>query len=115
MANKGISNVSDQLHVLRPQGRLDNANSQAFEKEALGVIDGGGRWLVVDMGSLDYISSAGLRVVITLAKRMRAAGGRLGFCSLKAEVADVFEISGVDTLVEILPDMEQATSGAEKG
>ena len=102
--------MPDPLQVIQLQGRLDNATSQAFEANALGVIGAGGRSLLIDLAGLDYISSAGLRVALTVAKRMKAAGGRLGFCSPSPPVAEVFEISGVDAIVEIYPDPETAAA-----
>ena len=102
--------MSEQLQIIRPHGRLDNATSQALEREALGVIDGGARKLLMDLADLDYISSAGLRVALTIAKRMKATGGQLGFCGLTPAVAEVFEISGVDSILQIHRDAETAAA-----
>ncbi len=102
--------MSDELQVLRPQGRLDSTNSPALEKQALDVIDGGGRRLLIDFADLNYISSAGLRAALTVAKRMNAAGGKLAFCSMNPQISEVFEISGVNTILDIHPSAESATA-----
>jgi anti-anti-sigma factor len=101
--------VADEIKILRPQGRLDSASSPALERQALEVIDAGGRRLLIDFVALDYISSAGLRTALAVAKRMTAAGGRLALCSLSPQVAEVFEISGVDAIIDIHPSAESAT------
>ena len=102
--------MADDLHVLRPQGRLDSTTSPALEKQALDVIDGGSRRLLIDFVDLVYISSAGLRVALTVAKRMSAAGGRLALCSMSPQIAEVFEVSGFNTIMDIHPSAESATA-----
>jgi anti-anti-sigma factor len=100
--------VSDEIQILRPQGRLDSASSPALEQQAFALIEAGGRLLLIDFDGLDYISSAGLRAALAVAKRMSAAGGRLAFCSLTPQVAEVFEISGVNTIIDIHASAESA-------
>jgi anti-anti-sigma factor len=101
--------VSEDIQIIRPQGRLDSASSPVLERQAFEVIDAGGRRLLIDFIGLDYISSAGLRTALAVAKRMSAAGGRLALCSLNPQVAEVFEISGVDAIIDIHPSAESAT------
>ena len=102
--------MSDLIQILRPQGRLDSSSSPALEREAFAVIDGGGRRLLIDFDGLDYISSAGLRAALAVAKRMSAAGGRFALCSLSPQVAEVFEISGVNAIIDIHASAESATA-----
>ena len=111
----GALDVSDQIQVLRPRGRLDSASSPGLEREAIEVIDAGGRRLLIDFGGLDYISSAGLRAALAVAKRMNAAGGRLALCSLSPQVAEVFEISGVNAIIDIHASAESATQRLTAG
>ena len=55
-----------------------------------------------------YISSAGLRIVLLAAKRMKSAGGRLVLCSLNPQIAEVFDISGFTRILDILPSRDAA-------
>ena len=103
----GGFDVSDEIQILRPQGRLDSASSPTLEREAFEVIDGGGRRLLIDFHGLDYISSAGLRAALAVAKRMSAVGGRLALCSLSPQIAEVFEISGVNAIIDIHASAEE--------
>ena len=107
--------MSDNLQVIRPRGRLDSNNSPALERQALDVIDGGARRLLIDFVDLQYISSAGLRAALAVAKRMNAAGGKLALCSLNPQIAEVFEISGVNTILDIHPSAESATARLLEG
>ncbi|HEX4098487.1 MAG TPA: STAS domain-containing protein [Caulobacteraceae bacterium] len=100
--------MSDEIQILRPQGRLDSASSPVLEQQAFALIEAGGRLLLIDFDGLAYISSAGLRAALAVAKRMSAAGGRLALCSLSPQVAEVFEISGVNTIIDIHPSAESA-------
>jgi len=95
--------------VLEPKGRLDSVTSPSFETLILGRVDGGAR-LAVDFAGLDYISSAGLRVLLMAAKRSKAGGGRLALCNLKPAIRDVFEMSGFGKLFLILPSREEAVA-----
>lgn len=101
--------MSDEVQIVRPQGRLDGTNSPTLEKQILTIIDGGSRRLLLDLGGLQYISSAGLRMALVVAKRMKASGGQLALCSLNPQIAEVFKISGFDTILDIHPSAESAT------
>jgi stage II sporulation protein AA (anti-sigma F factor antagonist) len=100
--------MADEIHVVRPQGRLDSNSSPQFEQDLLASIDSGGRKLLLDFSELQYISSAGLRSVLLAAKRMKSNGGRLALCSLNAQIAEIFDISGFSSILDILPSHDAA-------
>jgi anti-anti-sigma factor len=100
--------MADAVLEVRPSGRIDSNTGPAFEREILQQIDGGQRRLLLDFGDLLYISSAGLRIVLLAAKRMKGAGGRLVLCSLNPQIAEVFEISGFSRILDILPSRDAA-------
>jgi anti-anti-sigma factor len=102
--------MSDVIQAARPQGRLDSNSGPVFEKELLGYIEGGCRRLLLDFSELNYISSAGLRIVLVAAKRIKAAGGRLVLAALNAQVNEVFEISGFNRILDIEPDYASAAA-----
>ena len=87
--------------TLRLSGRLDTTTARAFEDKILGGIASGERHIVIDLAQLDYISSAGLRVIALAGKRLSAANGRLVLCSLKDRVREVFEVAGFSSIVAI--------------
>jgi anti-anti-sigma factor len=102
--------MADDVCVVRPEGRLDSATGPAFENDLLGQIDSGRLRLLLDFSDLQYISSAGLRIVLLAAKRMKTAGGRLALCSLNPQIAEVFEISGFSRILDIHPSPDTALS-----
>ncbi len=84
--------------VLEPKGRLDSASARGFEERLRAVLDRGENTLLIDLASLDYISSAGLRVLLVGAKRLQQSGGVIALCDLKPSIREIFEISGFLTI-----------------
>jgi anti-anti-sigma factor len=64
---------------------------------------------------MEFISSAGLRSLLSLAKACKAASSPLSFCSLSPMVADVFKISGLNSVFKIYPDRQSAVKALEEG
>jgi anti-anti-sigma factor len=93
------------------EGSLDT-NTAAAAQEALGTeIDGGKTKVVIDLTHLDYISSAGLRVLLSTAKRLRGSGGALRLFGLNESVTEVFEISGFSTILNVSASETTALGG----
>ena len=93
---------------LAPFGRVDSNTSGELEKALLLRVDAGERRLVVDLVAIEYISSAGLRVLLRLAKRLHGLGGHLVLCTLADSVREVFELAGLVAIFEIEPSREEA-------
>ena len=87
--------------VVRPRGRLDGTSSPVFEQQLLAHVDRGASSVVLDFSELQYISSAGLRVLLVVARRLRGANGRLVMCGIGASLRDAFEISGLTTIFDV--------------
>ncbi|MDL2314287.1 STAS domain-containing protein [Desulfovibrio sp. OttesenSCG-928-C14] len=96
------------VHVVELGGHFDSASSAAFEETMLGLDAEGAQFLVLDMAQVSYISSAGLRSLLQLAKKLGARQGALRFVALKPAVREVFEISGFCSLFSIHDSLESA-------
>jgi anti-anti-sigma factor len=96
------------VHMVR--GRVDSATAGDMEKALAGVFATSGQRVVLDLSGLDYISSAGLRIVLMLAKRAKQTQGRLLLCGLAASVREVFEISGFLKILDVVKDVPAATA-----
>ena len=82
--------------VLSPEGRIDHANSEDFRNALTPFIErctGSGERLVLDMGGVDYISSAGLRCFMLAEKQAKAQGGTIVVAAMQPVVKEIFEIS----------------------
>ena len=65
-----------------------------FEQKLFECIENGTQRLILDFQDLDYISSAGLRVILKATKNLKSAEGKLVLCAMQDYVKEVFEISG---------------------
>lgn len=88
-------------------GRLDAASSMEAEEELGKVIDENKK-LILNLSGLEYISSAGLRVLLVSAKRIRREGGKMCLCELKENVLEVFEISGFSAIFDLEDTAKEA-------
>ena len=93
--------------VVSLAGRLDSATSPEAERRLVDALDSGSR-VVYDLEHVEYVSSAGLRVFLVMAKKLRARGGAMAVCSLVGNVYEVFEISGFTSLLRVFSDRAQA-------
>lgn len=91
----------DKVLVARVEGRVDSSNSQDFERQLQGAIGEDVQAVVVDLGQLAYISSAGLRVVLLVAKTLGQRKVSISLCALSDPVQSVFEISGFNRIIQI--------------
>lgn len=96
---------------LKVLGRLDATTMTEFSQATAQALEGAPARLLVDLAGLDFISSAGLRGVLMLAKTCQKDGRPLGFCGLGPLVEDVFKISGFMSILKIFPDQAAAADG----
>lgn len=80
------------------EGWLDTSTAPEFS-DALSALDPTCAELVVDFSGLEYISSAGLRQLVTAHKKMK---GKLTICNVSAEIMQVFHLAGFDKRLNII-------------
>jgi anti-anti-sigma factor len=76
-----------------------------------GILAGGAQKVVVDFTALDYVSSAGLRVLLGAAKKLQGAGKGLRLFGLNETVREVFEISGFSKILTVRGSEAEAREG----
>ena len=96
--------------VVAPVGRIDSTTSPALDTHLLGLAKAGQHRVVIDFSRVDYISSAGLRVMLTLAKRTKEAKGKLALAGLGDSVRQVFELAGFLPLFSVEATAAAATA-----
>ena len=82
-------------------GRIDGVNARDFENALRESIADDDNAVVVDLEGLSYISSAGLRAILLIAKTLSQRGAKFALCALSEPIREVFEISGFDKIVAI--------------
>lgn len=99
--------------VLSVTGYIDAATFPQLVSEADKVLDARHVNLVIDLSGVDYVSSAGLLALQTIAGRAAARDGKAVVCCVSNKVAQVFELSGFDQLLGIFPDLTAAVASFE--
>jgi anti-anti-sigma factor len=102
------SEKEGELVILALQGQLDSKTAPELEREVGKALGKSGRALLFDLTELDFVASAGLRIVIMVGKRLASDGGAIALCGLNPSVREVFEIAGFAKLFPILPDRRSA-------
>lgn len=106
-----LERVGDVV-VVAPIGRIDSTTSGDLDTRLLALDAEGRRRIVVDFAGVEYISSAGLRVMLTLAKRAKDKAGRVALCSLDQSVRQVFDLAGFTALFSIAATRDEAIAAA---
>ncbi len=93
------------------KGRLDADSSPEAEKVVKEALKDQTTRVLFNLSSLEYLSSAGLRVLLGAAKEMRRKDGKIVLCALNEFVKEIFEVSGFQSLIPIADTVE---SGIEE-
>ncbi len=91
-------------------GELDSASASQFESELQDLIDEGRIRLVVSFENVAIITSAGLRVLLVVAKHINQLGGAIAFYGCNLAVIEVFEMTGFNKILSICPSYEDAVA-----
>ena len=99
--------------VALTEDRVDGSNAREFQDALQAVIQDAGSAFVLDMERLNYISSAGLRVILLIARTLQRQDTKFVICSLSDTVGEVFAISGFDKIVETHGTQAEAIAALE--
>ena len=94
-------------------GRVDGTNAAEFQDELAAVTDGSGHSVILDIGGLSYISSAGLRVILLLARTLRTQKARFMICSPSDSIREIFDISGFSQIIPIHSSQAEAVAALD--
>jgi anti-sigma B factor antagonist/stage II sporulation protein AA (anti-sigma F factor antagonist) len=101
-------NVQGDILILRFEGRLDALTTPDVEKLVLSHIYQGQRKLLFDFTSVDYISSAGMRMLLSTTRQLKVHSGKVVLHSIHRNVMDVFTMSGFDHVLDIVLTEKEA-------
>jgi len=96
--------------VLALEGRLDSSTSPDLDKRLAALIERGERRVVIDFAKLDYVSSAGLAVLLSATKKIRAHQGDIDLARVNDRILRVFQMSGFVSLYKMFATLEEATA-----
>ena len=89
------------VDLLTLQGKLDAGTANVLEQKLMATIAAGSTQLLLNCSALDYVSSAGLRVLLMAAKKLKAGNGGICLSSLQPHIREVFDIAGFSTIFPI--------------
>jgi len=98
--------------VVSAFGKIDAMTAPAYEASINDLIGESTLRLALDLGGVDYISSAGLRVILASAKSLKSKGGTLLLANVRGPVKEVFDISGFGSVFNIYDSVDAAVSAA---
>ncbi len=90
--------IGIDIHLLKLSGALDGLTYLDLLKALNQSIDNNTKRIVLDMSEVDYVSSAGLRVLLQGAKSLKEIGGEIVLFAMNSTVRAVFKMSGFDSL-----------------
>lgn len=103
-----IEETKGDLLILKIKGRLDAISTPSAERGIFAQINQGNHRLLLDFTALNYLSSAGMRMLLSITKKLKALSGKLVLCCVSSQVMDVLKMSGFDHVLEIYSTQEEA-------
>lgn len=88
-------------------GRLDSTTSNTVQTTLAGLI-ASANTMILDFSSLEYVSSAGLRSLLDIAKKCRAKSGKLLITEMKDQIREIYEIAGFKSIIPSYPTLDAA-------
>jgi anti-sigma B factor antagonist len=101
-------NDHKRVSVVAITGRVDGSTAGEFEAALTSLTDAGKFNIILDMSDVDFVSSAGLRVLVNTRKVVNSAGGKILLAEPSQQVIDTLDIAGLDVLFEQFEDRETA-------
>jgi len=105
--------VAGDVTILEVKGRIDSTTAPVLGEKLSGALATPERRLVLDLHQLEYISSAGFRVLLLAAKRAEEAGSRFVLCSVSGKVRQLFDLGGFLDLFAISISRAEAITAVQ--
>jgi len=97
-----------EITILQPKGRLDATSAPETEKRLTALIADGARSIIFDLSDMEYVSSAGLRVFLSSAKRMKQVQGKLTLARPAAQIRQILDMAGFSAILPIFDTLPEA-------
>ncbi|MGM0508282.1 MAG: STAS domain-containing protein [Fusobacteriota bacterium] len=102
-------NIKDEgnIKVVSLEGKLDGSTADSLDEAVINKIDEGDK-LIVNLKDCNYVSSAGLRKLMIIAKTLKAKDGEAVLAQMTEEVGDVMEMTGFGNIFQAFDNLEDA-------
>ncbi|MCB1107006.1 MAG: STAS domain-containing protein [Chlamydiia bacterium] len=103
-----------EVTIFRIDGRLDAASAPLLEKKLIEQIEGGKTKILLDFAKVNYLSSAGMRLLLSTTKKLKGDGKGFHLCSVSEEVMGIIKMAGFERIIQIFPTEQEALQGFSK-
>lgn len=107
----GINILEDNTKgkfILRVEGRLDATSSSILENRLVDMMNSNKESILLDFAKVDYMSSAGMRLLISVTKKMKAKHGHLSCFSINDDVMEIIKMAGFEKILSLYPTENEA-------
>lgn len=98
----------EEVTLVEVNGRVDSMTANDLGSALSGTIDGGHTQIVLDLAGVDYMSSAGLREIVSALKKVKKMSGDVRIAQPSERVLEVLEMAGLDTIIQIYSTQNEA-------
>jgi len=102
-----VEKIEDRI-VLRLEGRLDTITSPFLGEKLEALIKQKHVQILMDFSDVHYLSSAGLRLLLSTSKKLRAANGFLALFSINEDVLEIIQMAGFESILHICQTEKEA-------
>ena len=102
------SKSSEKVIVIYVDGDLTTNSSPEVEAEIKAILEGTAKNVIINVERVNFIASTGLRIILSLGKRLNSKGLKLTVCSMNSSTKSVFEMSGFSKIIPIFESEEKA-------
>ena len=96
-----------EVRVFNISGKFDAKSSPPLEKALSDAVGNGDKCIAINFKEIDYISSAGLKVLLSITRKLNEEGGKMKLSNFTSQVKEVFDLTGFTQIFEIFPDIEE--------
>ncbi len=107
--------VMSDVALLYPKGHLDAHNVEHFETEIVKLIDNKSVNIIINCAELNYISSAGMGIIMGYLDEIQEKGGDIKLCSVNERVYEIFDLVGFTEIYDFLKDEVEAINKFNNG
>ena len=103
-------NQEEPFLMIHLEGRLDATTSPILEKQLADQLQIKGSRIIIDFTQVDYLSSAGMRLLLSISKKAKASDSKVAFCCINDEVMEIIKMAGFERILSIFSSQEEAKS-----
>lgn len=101
-----IEKIQD-ISILKMTGKLDSSSSPGFMDDIFPEIEKQSVKMVISLKEVDYISSAGIRVLLIICRKLNESAGKLVLTEVNPNVMGVLKMAGIPSIIPILNEIDE--------